>query len=255
MQKSIGLKLILLTPVFFLLAHYLAVFPHEYAHSTMAWLLGYKANPLNITYGGTSWSNILMLVNIDENVDYRTMLAQGHGAYGALSAFAGPGIANGLLYFLSVYLLTRKSIQAKPYWFYFIWWFNVMNLGNFYDYVPMRTFAPTDDMANLATGLNISPWWIYVVLGYLVLWVFWYFFARTMIQAYKSLCLSRTFSQTMLLVISIFVLFILFGHTGYYHGEISHFLSVTSFIMAPAVLIACWPAREWVKLRLQKISG
>lgn len=46
------------------------MYPHEYAHSFMAWLLGYKSNPLAITYGGTSWQNLLGLIHIDENVNY-----------------------------------------------------------------------------------------------------------------------------------------------------------------------------------------
>jgi hypothetical protein len=91
-SKSLHLKLIILTPIFILLSHYLAVYPHEFSHSFMAWLLGYKNNPLAIDFGGTSWPNIFLLIHIDENVDYKTIFAAGHGAYVALIAFAGPGL-------------------------------------------------------------------------------------------------------------------------------------------------------------------
>ena len=94
---------ILITPIFILLSHYLAVFPHEYAHSFMAWLLGYKDNPLALNYGGSSLANILLLLNIDQNVDNQMIYASGHSAYVALIAFAGPAM-NGLLFTLSFWL-------------------------------------------------------------------------------------------------------------------------------------------------------
>jgi len=108
MDKSSKIKLIVITPIFMLLAHYLAVFPHEYAHSFMAWLLGYKQNPLAIDYGGTSWLNLFLLFHIDENVNYNLIISQGHLYDMALIGLAGPGIANGLLYLVSLFLLTRK---------------------------------------------------------------------------------------------------------------------------------------------------
>lgn len=136
MKPSIR-TLVLLTPVFVLLGHYAAVFPHEFAHSFMAWALGRKADPLAITWGGDSLRNILLLSGIDENVDYRTVFAEGPAYYGALIAFAGPGIANGGLYLLSLAGLRHTWLKARPVLFYFVFWFNFMSLANFYDYVPI----------------------------------------------------------------------------------------------------------------------
>lgn len=62
-------KLITLTILFFFLSHYLSVFAHEYAHAVTAWLLGYKSNPLDLNYGGTSPANLLLLMSIDQNVN------------------------------------------------------------------------------------------------------------------------------------------------------------------------------------------
>ena len=59
-----------------LLAHYAAVLPHEYAHSFMAFALGYKSDPLVIHFGGTSVGNLISLINIDEQVDYAPMFAR-----------------------------------------------------------------------------------------------------------------------------------------------------------------------------------
>jgi hypothetical protein len=78
-----------------LLAHYAAVLPHEYAHSFMAFALGYKSDPLVIHFGGTSVGNLTSLINIDEQVDYAPMFARGDGPAAALvvSAVALPPAA------------------------------------------------------------------------------------------------------------------------------------------------------------------
>jgi hypothetical protein len=256
MSKSLSLKLILVTPVFFLIAHYLAVFPHEYAHSFMAWLLGFKPNPLAIDYGGTSWINLFLLSHIDENVNYDLIMSQGHSFSVALIAFAGAGIANVLLYLLSLVLLARKNIQQRPFWFYFIFWFNFINLANFYDYVPIRTFSTHGDMAHVATGLGISPWPIYIIAGYLVAFVIWHFFTDTLVRAFICLKLSATFARASLMMVCVLILFGYFGMAGFVdYGEISHFLSATSFILIPGVIIACWPTRLWVKRQDEKLRS
>jgi hypothetical protein len=253
-MKHLSRNLVIATPFILLLAHYLAVLPHEYAHSFMAWLLGYKDNPLLITFGGTSLLNLVTLLHIDENVDYNNIIAHGHLFYVALIAFAGPGIANGLLYSISLYFLSQERHHNKPYLFYFMFWFNLLNFANFYDYVPIRTFSPEGDMANLARGLNISPWWIYIIVGYVVAFVFWHFFTVTMVEAYKHLKLNSTLSRASLLILCVLVIFGYYGMAGYIgNGDISHFLSATSVIMIPGIIIACWPTREWMRRQCLEI--
>jgi len=260
MTKYTHLKLILLTPVFILLSHYLAVFPHEYAHSFTAWLLGYKNNPLALNYGGTGWNNLLLLSNIDENVNYKAIYLAGHGFHVALIAFAGPGIANGLLFILSLYLLKNNTVKKKPYLFYFLFWFNLMNLGNFYDYVPIRTFASHGDMAAIEIGLNISPWWIYIIFGYLVMFLIWQFFTKTLISVFSTLKITSPTLRASLMITCVLILFGFFGGilgillsaNPMSYGLISYFLSITSFVIIPAIIIALWPTREWVKEGLQK---
>jgi hypothetical protein len=253
MKGSTKAALVLLTPIFILLSHYLAVFAHEYAHSIVAWLLGYKQNPWNINYGGTKWFNILLLLNINENVDYDTIFSLGHGGHVALIAFAGPGIGNGVLYIVSLLLLMDKSIQQRPYLFYFLYWFNFTNLGNFFDYVPIRTFSPQGDIAHMAMGLNVSPWYIYVVIGYLVAYLIWVFFTKTLISAFNNLDIRSTFGKASLMMISVMIFFGYFGMAGFLdNGEISHFLSATSFFMIPGLIISCWPTRIWVEREMER---
>lgn len=245
MNRISSFKLLLITPIFILLSHYLAVFPHEYAHSFMAWALGFKSNPLALIYGGTSWPNLLFLANIDENVDYKTIFYSGHHTAVAAIAFAGPGIANGLLFILSFILLRNKKVQQHPYWFYFLFWFNLMNLGNFYDYVPIRTFASHGDVFNFMMGLNISPWWIYSIGGYLVAFLMWQFFTKTLPLAYNHLKLTSTLSKASLMIACVCFLFYFFGGSGTKsYGVVSYIFSMTSLLAIPGIILILWPRKR-----------
>ncbi|MEO8401156.1 MAG: hypothetical protein ABI597_05075 [Gammaproteobacteria bacterium] len=249
-MNTTSLKLILITPIFVLLAHALAMLPHEYTHSITAWILGYKTNPFDLTYGGTSWLNLLLLSHMDENVNYPMIFASGHPGHVALIAFGGLGFSNIPLFIISLWLLTKKYVQTRPLLFYFLFLFNLMNLGNFYDYVPIRTFAPHDDAFNFITGLAISPWCVYIIGGYIVAFLILHFFTKTMISAFNYLKLSKPL-QTGLMMICVGILFGFYGLPGFFnYGEISHFLSVTSVIIIPGLMIALWPTRAWVTRQL-----
>jgi len=252
MMKPRTRILLLLTPVFILLAHYLAVFPHEFAHSFMAWALGRKDDPLAITWGGDGLLNILLLAHIDENVDYRSAFAEGPAYYVALIAFAGPGIANGVLYGLSLAWLKHAWLKAHPLRFYFVFWFNFMNLANIYDYVPIRTFSGKDDVANFVHGLGISPWYVYGIGVYLVGIAILDFLRRGLPRAYECLGLRTTASRCGLMSVSVVILFCYFGMPGFRAGDdTSFFLSGTSWIIVPGILFVCWPSRDWVKKRIR----
>jgi hypothetical protein len=145
-----------------ILAHYAAVLPLEFAHSIMAWVVGIKDQPGNIDWGGTSVSNVLFLINIDENVDYTPVLDAGKHWQVALPAFAGPGVTNVSLLLMSRYLITKPWFRTRPVAGNFLF----LNLGNMYDYVPMRdlrrwqlhlTWAIVDFYRNmLPLGLQLS---------------------------------------------------------------------------------------------------
>jgi len=164
---------IISTILFFILSHYLAVFPHEFSHSIMAWLLGVKVHPFNIDYGGSSFYNLFWLGNIDENNNYYLLYVLGKKQLMPLIAMAGPGM-NGLLYIISTYFLYHvKNIKQRPMLYYFIFWFNIMNLGNLFDYVPIRVFTTHGDIGHIVFGLNnLYAWWIFIPGTYLI--VFYY---------------------------------------------------------------------------------
>src|ERR1700712_4010926 len=99
-----NIKFALLTTFLVLLTHAVAFLLHEYSHSFLAWALGFKANPLALEYGRPTLRNIILLGDVEENVDYKQIVAGGNGIWGGIIALAGAGVGNGLLYFLCYWL-------------------------------------------------------------------------------------------------------------------------------------------------------
>ena len=118
----------------------------------MAWITGIKDNPLRIDWGGTGIHNILTLGNIDEDVDYDQALAAGRTTAVALTAMSGVVIGNGAFYLIARQLLRRPAVAARPWVLYFLFWYSVHSVGNFDDYVPLRTFAANGDVKNSLSG-------------------------------------------------------------------------------------------------------
>jgi hypothetical protein len=235
-----------------LLAHYAAVLPHEYAHSFMAFALGYKSDPLVIHFGGTSVGNLISLINIDEQVDYAPMFARGDGPAAALVGIAGPGLANGTMYLLSLFLLRRPSVRRNAFLFMLVFWFNFMNVANFFDYVPIRTFASHGDIGHITQGLGISAWTALVVLGIPTSLAMWFLYTRTLPQALGRIAPDSPFRQGFIVTLSVVIMFGYFGLAGFVgYGEPSHTLSVLSLCLIPIMLIACRPSRRWMRARVE----
>lgn len=256
--KAAPFKLILLTPIFILLTHYLVVFVHEYAHAFTAWILGYKNSPFDLNYGGTSLGNLLVLTNIDQNVNNNLIYSLGHPGHVALIAFAGPGIIL-FLFFLSSWLIQNIKIITHSYLLYFLLFFNLWCLGGTYAYVPVRTFSTQGvmiDVLDIEQALNISPWLIYFFIGYLVFFMFWQFFSKTLISIYVYDGISSTMARASLMIICVLILFGYCGLAGFVnHGEISHFISATSFLAIPGIIIVLWPTRKWIKEQLKEFKA
>lgn len=227
------------------LAHALGYLVHEYAHSFTAWTLEYKANPLALNYGHLSWSNVLTLGDIDENVDYDPIFASGHGPLASLIAVAGVLLGNGLFYLLSRRLYVTAKEHGRRTLAVFLFLFCMMNVGNFIAYVPVRTFTTHADMFTVQRGLNISPWWIALVLGIPFCVAVWHFFAQLLPQAMLFFSPGATRSQIFLLVLSAFMIFVFFGGAGLQrYGQVSHWISVLSvYVLFPLSIVLCWPRR------------
>jgi hypothetical protein len=241
MRQRIVLLWILAIPLIWL-AHLIGFMIHEYAHSITAWLLHYKANPLALNYGHLTAENILMQSDIDENVDYGPIFAAGRGPLASVIALAGVLIGNGLSYFVSRVSLQRATLRNKRVWGLFFFLLYIMSVGNFIDYVPVRTFTDHGDMATAARGLNASPWVIAIGLGIPFALALWRFFTRVLPEAEAFLFPDSRLSRKMLVLITTFLVFFFFGSAGLRHyGAVSHWLSVISeAIFFPGVTLLCW---------------
>jgi len=133
------------------IAYYLTVLLHEWGHGTTAWLLNQKSSPLDIYYGH-SW----YLSNVDEKVDYNTLLATGYGLTAALIGVSGVGV-DIIMVILCLSLLRKSSVQKSTLWFSFFYWFLIFNMVPIFQYVPLTTFSVEGDIGRFVHGLNISP--------------------------------------------------------------------------------------------------
>lgn len=252
-MKQFGRSLIfiLLTPAFFILSLWVSVFPHEFAHSTAAWLYGYKLSPTDISYGAFNWQNVLFVDGIDEHVNYFLIYLLGDKPAMGMIAFAGPFIATVLLYFFSLYLLRLQAIKSRPYLFYFVLWVNAMNLSELISYATLRSFSRHGDVGHVIFAWDLSPWLIFVVGSFLLAIASWNFFSRTLIELY-----ARSRSSSTLLRCFFLILFccIMFGYPGARvllesNSSFSNNLSILFCVITPVIAIICWPTREWVKKR------
>ncbi len=227
------------------LAHAICYLMHEYAHSFTAWLLHYKANPLALDYGHLNLDNLLFQADIDENVDYAPIFAAGRGPLASLIAVAGVLIGNGISYIAGLLFYMRARQKKRQAWAMFFFWICLMSVGNFLSYVPVRTFATHADMATTAQGLNVSAWWIALVLGVPFAVAIWHFLARILPDAETLLFPASLLSQRALVVLSAFLVFVFFGSAGIRnYGSISHWLSVISeLVLFPTVTLICWLRR------------
>jgi len=245
-RKDTLRKLAILIPVLLFqlwLAHALAYLAHEYAHSFVAWALRCKANPLALDYGGLNFDNVVFLDDIDENVDYAPIFAAGHGPVAALIAVSGVLIGNGLFYLLSRRLYTTTKKRGHRMLALFMFLLCLMNVGNFISYVPARTFTTHADMVTVQQGLNISPWWIAIVLGIPFCAAMWHFFAAILPDAMRFFFPNTKVGEVLLLVLSAYMAFKFFGGSGFHrYGEASHWISAFSiYVLFPLSIVLCWP--------------
>ena len=245
-RKDTLLKLATLIPVLIFqlwLTHALAYLAHEYAHSFVAWALRCKANPLALNYGGLNLNNVIFLDDIDENVDYAPIFAAGHGPIAAGIAVSGVLLGNGLFYLLSRRLYTAAKKRGHRMLALFTFLLCLMNVGNFISYVPARTFTTHADMVTVQQGLNISPWWVAIVLGIPFCAAMGHFFAAMLPDAMRFLFPDTKAGQILLLVLSAYMAFKFFGGSGLHrYGEVSHWISAFSIYgLLPLSIILCWP--------------
>lgn len=221
-------------------AHALAFFAHEYAHSSTAWVLGWKANPLALNYGHPGLKLFLIQYGIDQNVDELAIFHSHHGAQAALISAAGMVLGNALITLpLSRWAYLRARRSASRGWAMLWYWTTVASVGNLIDYVPVRVFTDgtdlTSDMYPVELGLGWSPWTLLLVFGIPTALVLAWFLLRVEPETLAFLCPESRWKRACLAALTAFVLFAFYGAAGWADGgPVSHTLSVVSVcVIAP----------------------
>jgi hypothetical protein len=233
----------LLTLLLLWTIHAVVFFAHEYAHSFTAWLLGWKANPLDLHYGHLTTGNLLVQVQIDENVEYDPIFAAGHSWQAGLIAAAGMVLGNGLIsYSISRWGYSAARRHGSRTWAMAFYWMCVASIGNFIDYVPVRTFSFHGDMHTLEKGFSCSPWWIMLVLGIPTAIALLDFLVKFEPQALQWLFPESAARRGILVFLTAFILFGFYGSPGWSNsGQASHIISVVSVCaFVPVMTIFGW---------------
>ncbi|WP_188939856.1 hypothetical protein [Nakamurella endophytica] len=224
------------------LSHYASVLPHEFAHSITAWTVGIKDQPFAITWGGGSPANVLLLIDIDENVDYTAALDAGHHWQAALTAFAGPGIAATGLYLASRWAITKPFWLSHPVAANLLFWFLLMCLGNVSAYLPTRVFASHADVHNFIAGTGANPWVVYVVGNYLVLWAVVDFYRKVMPLGLRLSEFRTATARAVTLIAMTVFLFGYFANPSLLVGSDvrAQILAATSMMTIAPIVILQW---------------
>ena len=235
---------VLLTFSFIIVAVWLSVLSHEYAHSTVAWLCGFKQNPFDIYYGHFNWQNVIFVTGIDENVNYEQIKLAGRLDVVGLVGFAGPAVTL-LFYLITLLLLPLKQIKKHPLLYYFVFWINLLNLAELTSYIILRSIGSSGDIYHVEIGWNISPWLIFIIGGSIIVYCLWYLFSYQLDRLYSTLKLTSNWPKAFILTLAAFQIF---GHSGfrmllYPYGTVSLILGIVFIMLVPLVIYIKWPAR------------
>jgi hypothetical protein len=241
-QRSSLVRFIVSTALMVLVAHAVAYLTHEYSHAFTAWLLGLKQHPLALNYGGANTANILFQQDIDENVDYDAIFAGQHGWSAALIALAGPGIGNGVLYFVFFWMFRAALSRGLRQSAMFLFWLALMCAGNVWGYAPTRAIATHADMALAAKGLGISVWLLFPFVTAASVYIAYSFFFRLFVLAKRSLFGEDT---DQLVLVSALVSYFYFGFfggayiSGHYGAVSAIFSTLSLLVLLPLSALFC----------------
>ncbi len=242
-QTSWNWSVLILLLVQLWAAHAFAFFPHEYAHSFTAWVLGWKRNPLALNYAHPTLAVLLAQFGIDQNVNELPIFASGHGRDAALIAGAGMVVGNGLIsYPLSRLGYALARARNHRGWAMFFYWTTVTSIGNFLDYVPVRTFTTSGDMASVERGFGWSPWIVLLVFGVPIAIALLYFFLRIEPASLRWLFPDSTARRTLLVIVTGGVLFGFYGAAGLLEGGPNAYRisRVCVFLVLPLFMLGSW---------------
>ncbi|MBM9402850.1 hypothetical protein JUN65_14810 [Gluconacetobacter azotocaptans] len=230
-----------------LVVHAIDYLLHEYAHSFMAWILGWKRDPFALNYGTASIDNILFQQQIDENVEYGPIFAGHHGWQAALIAAAGPLFANGGTALICHSLImrvgtiragrstNRGTVTAASLWW--LIWIDAFATFNVWSYAPLRTLTTHADMALLAQGLGISVWLLFPLVTSYAGWLVYRMSYRALPTVQASLYPDDQRLTLSMTVLAVSLGFFSVSGLGGNYGVWSALMDMASlFLLLPALL-------------------
>lgn len=227
-------------------AYYFSILLHEWGHGTVAWIYDLKSTPFSVQYGG--W----LLLNVDEHVDYTNLLQNGEGTAAALIGIAGP-IVSMVLLLMSLCILNNKNLMKRPLIFISVYWVMIFNMIPLTQYFTVSLFAIEGDTSRFAEGLDISRWWLFIPGTCFNSYMIWRILTKEMIKAYILMPVSSILGRSLLLFITLFVIFWFIYAQGFNPlsakglEPLSRFLAIISIMLVPGLFWACYPGRGWVK--------
>jgi hypothetical protein len=136
---------------------------------------------------------------------------------------------------------TVVGTSTRPFVSYLAFWFLFMQLANVYDYVPIRVAASDGDVGQWVRATHMSPWLIYVVVGYLVLWAMIDLYRTVLPESLDTSRFESSVGRAAVLVIATVVMFTYFAFPGLLEdGLLSVFIARTSLLLIPVIILVNW---------------
>jgi hypothetical protein len=221
----------------------LLVVIHEYIHSTTAWLLGAKEDPMII-----QWSNPITLAGWDEAVCYSCLFDSDRGTAAAIIA-ASPLIFQAAVFIVCLDLMFGKRLLNKRLLFHVVFWLAIINFMEIFTYVAYESFASHGDIGNINRGLGLSPWILFTINMTLVLAGIYLLFVRVLPKMNVVVAEGNLLTKIIILMLSAFIFFrlasVLWEMASLYPDPQWMFglIGLAGFAL---VVSLCWPSRRWI---------
>ncbi|WP_051249776.1 hypothetical protein [Maridesulfovibrio zosterae] len=224
---------LLIAIITFLVLQSCIVVIHEFTHRTTAWLLGEVKSPVDIV-----WGNPITMTGWDEGVEYTKIFSQGRGFNGAVIGIA-PIIMHTFLLVCAIWLMCGDWLFKRKWIFHAAYWLSITNFMELIAYVYMRAFSGHGDLGNFDVGMNISPWWIFIIGSVCLTLGLWFFFSRCLPRLQFLFAPDNIYLKWSILILSTFLLF-LWGSGIRVMAYVSGPQWTFGLIGIPAVLLCVW---------------
>ena len=148
---------------------------------------------------------------------------------------------NALMYLLIRFAVPLWRTNSRVVVAYLAFWFVFMNIANLYDYVPIRVLAANGDVWQWIRAMHTSPWWIYAIVGTLVLCVIVDFYRTVLPQSLDASGIDVPVGRAIVLATATALLFAYFASPGLAQSDsVSLFIGRTSLLLVPVVILINW---------------